>query len=249
MSLRLKNESSTFPPGGLQFHERQLGWYNVKNDPNTIWSWDGLVNAVYNLRRANAARFPKLSTDRAVIRRQISEQNANRIASMPGAETYLSSAPIAQGGQAPNPPVPHAVNWHPNAAVAKVDKLARGAASLLDWWIRQEGKPVSHELAEQRAAICATCPKNNSEGVESWFTKSASEFIRKKMEVRKGLSVTTSSDDKISVCEVCLCPLKLAVHAPIEIKAKRMTKTEFGELPDHCWIWKEVNASGCVPKE
>ena len=239
MSLRLKNEATTFPPGGLQFHERQLNWKNWINDPTTVWSWDNLVIAVYNLRRANAARFPKLSTDRAVIRRQISEQNANRIASMPGAETYLASAPIAvQGAAAPNPQVPHN-EPSPKNVVGRIALLAKGAATLLDWWTKDQGQPVPHELAEKRAAICVECPMNNMEGVDAWFTKPAAALIKRKMEARKDLNLTTSLDDKLGTCEGCLCQLSLSVHTPKEVKLKHMSEETKASLWSACWLKNE----------
>jgi len=240
MSLRLKNESSTFPPGGLQFHERQLGWKNWINDPNTVWSWDGLVNAIYNLRRANAARFPKLSSDRAVIRRQISEQNANRIASMPGAETYLASAPIAQGGQSPNPPVAPPASVSQGVA-GRLDRMARGAASQMEWWLTNHGQPVPREQAEHRAVICCECPKNNPEGIDAWFTRPAAALIRKKLEARSDLKLETSHDSKLGICEVCDCVLQNAVHEPLEIKKKHMRASELSNLWSACWILSESN--------
>jgi hypothetical protein len=238
MSLRLKNESTTFPPGGLQFEERQLGWKNTINDPGTVWSWDGLETAILNLRRANAARFPKLSQDRATIRRQISEQNARRIAAMPGTESYLRSESVVAGGTAPNPTSGQGstLSQAVGLAVNRVDALARGAASLLDWWTKDLGKPVEHDLAEKRAAICVECPKNNQEGVDSWFTKPAAAFIRKKMEARTDLKLETSNDEKIGVCEACQCVLRLAVHQPLDIKLKHMSEEQKNNCWSACWI-------------
>ena len=234
MSLRLKNENSTFPPGGLQFEERQLGWKNWINDPNTVWSWDGLVAAILKLRRSNAGRFPKLSQDPAVIRRQISEQNARRISGMAGAETYLREGGPT-GGPAANPTSAPLANSQPSV-VEQLDKLARGAASLLDWWVKEQGTPVPAEQSATRAFICTECPKNNQEDLGNWFTKQASEWIRKKLEARKDLKLETPHDEKLGVCEACSCPLKLAVHQPLDIKLRHLSPESKAALWSACWV-------------
>jgi len=240
MSLRLKNESTTFPPEGLRFEERQLGWKNWINDPTTVWSWDGLVGAIYNLRSQNRARFPKLTLDRAAIRIQISEQNARRIAGMAGAETYLMPSTAPMGVAQSNPTMGQNVNSRTllagvGAAVNRVDLLARGAATLLDWFIKENGVPVSHELAESRALRCVECPKNNMEGPDAWFTKPAAALIKKKLAARKELNLTTSVDDKLGICEACLCANHLSVHVPLDVKLKHMTPETRSQLWEACW--------------
>jgi len=243
MNPRLKNESTTFPPGGLQFNEPLLGWNNTRNDPSTVWSWDGLVNAIYNLRTANAARFPKLSRDRNEIRRQISEQNARRISAMPGTESYLLNMnPVTTGGAA-NPTMPPPNAPSPQSAVGKLSAIVKGAASLLDWYVKDHGEPVARELSERRAAICVECPKNNMEDLKAWFTPSTAEFIRTRLFSRKELKLETSQDDKLGVCEACRCVMKLAVHEPLEIKLKHTTPEMKAQLWSACWQLQEQGES------
>lgn len=240
---RLKNESTEFPPGGLQFFQPEFGWRNTKAATETLWSWDGLVMAITNLRRANAARYPKLATDRATIIRQISEQNAFRIANMEGAETYLAPLPAespATGGSASNPQMGQRIASSLKGAAGRVELLARGGASLGEWLLKENGTPVAPELAEARAGICVVCPKNNMEGLDSWFTKPAAALIKRKLEARNDLKLATTHDAKLGTCEACLCQLHLAVHQPLAIKLKNLSASAKANLDPKCWALHET---------
>src|SRR6185369_1257162 len=129
--MRLKNERTQFPPNGLIFVDRKLNWDSRKNAPHAAWDWDGMVTAIFNARQANRKQFPMLSVDRDKIRIEISEQNANRIAAMPGCESYLATGP-ATGGPSPNFPNPHSGPSPLPAVGTKLSQLAKGAATLID---------------------------------------------------------------------------------------------------------------------
>lgn len=120
------------------------------------------------------------------------------------------------------------------ASVAAVGRLAEGLALLLDWLPTH--KTVSPEFATRRASICATCPKNSTRPFAKSFTKPVSEKIRKMIEAKDDLNLATPYDAELEVCEVCLCPMKLKVHVPLdEILAKTKPGT-LAEFPPHCWI-------------
>jgi len=235
MSLRLKNESTSFPPGGLIFHQRELGWKNTVNDPTTMWSWENLIASIQRVRSLNRSLFPGLSLDRETIRREISEQNARRIAGMAGAETYLREG----GGPMPNPQsASSALSFLP-AVATKLKDLANGAANLWEWWVKENGIPVPRERAEARGAVCVSCPKNNMEGEFAWFTAPAAALIKKKMEARSELKLETSHDDKLGVCEACHCQNALAVHEPLPLKLKHLSPEAFAKLWEKCWVHAE----------
>jgi hypothetical protein len=125
-------------------------------------------------------------------------------------------------------------------ALAKVAAVAGGGRTLVEW-VADGAPTVPNELAEARAAVCAECPKNGEGGFESYFTRPVSEAIRKELVKRHTRNLSTSLDDKVNVCEVCLCPIKLKLHMPIENISKRMDAQTKKELPEHCWIIKEQN--------
>ena len=98
-----------------------------------------------------------------------------------------------------------------------VSRLTRGKAAL-----------VSPEVANNRARICANCPKNmhgictSCAGNEfmdifSWF-------------VRNGRR--TFVDQHLDTCSVCGCLLKAKVHVATE----ELEKLEPHTYPDNCWL-------------
>ncbi len=106
----------------------------------------------------------------------------------------------------------------------------------MDWWVKDHGQPVERKESERRAAICVACPKMSTESLDSWFTEPASALIRKKMEARTDLKLETSQDDRLGVCSVCYCPMKTAVHEPLDIKRKHMSAEELDQIWEQCWI-------------
>ena len=95
------------------------------------------------------------------------------------------------------------------------------------------------ELAEKRAAICAGCPSNEQGDLLSFFTKPLSEAIRRAYNLRAEYKLRTSQDDKLGVCGICSCPLKLMLHVPLEMKLKHLPDDVRAGLPPHCWVIKE----------
>jgi len=161
------------------------------------------------------------------------------IAGMAGAETYLREG----GGPTPNPQsASSALSFLP-AVATKLKDLANGAANLLEWWLKEEGKPVPHDQAEARASVCVACPKNNMEGPGKWFTAPAAALIKKKLEARADLDMKTSYDERLGICEACACVNSLSVHAPIEVKTKHLSDKAKSELWDKCWIRSEIDKS------
>jgi len=56
-----------------------------------------------------------------------------------------------------------------------------------------------------------------------------------KLEERK---LTTTSDDKIQICEVCTCPLRLKVHTPLKFINAHLDDDVLRDLErvHGCWI-------------
>lgn len=123
--------------------------------------------------------------------------------------------------------------------VSMIKKLAAGAASLLEW--NEAGLPhVSQEVADKRASICAVCPKNNQgKNLTDYFTVPLAEMIKKRVEVMLEMDLKTPYDDKLKVCEGCLCPLRTKVFFPDELILKRIsdqTRSELNQQNPRCWI-------------
>lgn len=114
-----------------------------------------------------------------------------------------------------------------------------GADTLVDW-IASGAEAVPGEKSAERALVCSSCPKNGQGDLLSYFTRPAAEAIRRTVQRKLEMQLTTPSDDTLGICTVCDCPLKLKVHLPIENIGKKLAAVTRSELPEWCWIRKEL---------
>ena len=197
-------------------------------DPNTLWDFNSLCAALRQHRLSNP-RF-KLETDMGKIQEEVDSTNAQRMTTIPGAESYY-----VRGGSA----VFHKPLREIQSRVSKANAAAANFRSGVGVMIDLFGSglsPVSKELAEKRAKTCVECPLNNrASTLEKVFTLPAVLAISKKLEIVNGLELSTSQDSKLNICDACFCVLKLAVHIPIEQKLKDLTPEAKAKLVPNCW--------------
>lgn len=226
MRVRLADRNK-LPPNGIWVTIPQIG-YNKQ-----FWSFTDACDAFAALANANPTK--RIPTDRATIENIVDEQNAQRCLGINGAENYITvEGGVAVSGTKKALSFPSQVL----AVVESLKRIAKGSGGLFEW-LGDGGVPVEKELAENRAKICSDCPKNGSEDLTQWFTVPASELIRKQLEKRKDLNLSTTYDDKLGVCSACLCPLKTKVHTPIEYITKHTDNKMKSDLDSRCWILNE----------
>lgn len=169
--------------------------------------------------------------DREGVEHDVEQHNVARMIS--GGWTDF----IIQDNQNPTPTyvMPPAEKKRTGAAVGSIRNVAAGVGVLLEW-LGSGGKPVEQSLADSRAAICVGCPKNGQGGILSYFTKAAADTIRIQMEIRGDLQLKTPHDEKLGVCEACLCPLRLKVFTPIEHVLAHTSNDVKTQLVPQCWI-------------
>lgn len=214
------------PSGGWQFYQPQTQWWA----PNPIANTYGQqVNNIIKHRQANPAVVVKhnLSLDPAVV--------GNELVTFTRAR--LNMGPAISPKMTPPPAQPQ-MSGAVRGAVAAVKKLAEGAALLLEW--EQSGLPPEpKEVSEARALICSDCPKNDKgKSLSEFFTVPVSERMRKQFQKLHELNLTTTHDEKLNVCQACLCPLKLKVHTPMGLIQSRLKPEMRAELDPRCWILK-----------
>lgn len=220
----------TFPAGGgWTFRQPQTGWVN----PMAMVGFDASVKAIIAHRKANSAITMKhnLTTDYDTVADELEKYTKLRLGIptdplsffQPGRNSPLLSGEAVAAGS----------SWY-----RKIVRAGTGVSTLADW-LGKDGNPVSSALSEERAKICSDCPQNKSGDLLSFFTKPVSDLIRRQLEERKSLKLSTSQDEKLGICDACGCPLKLKVHVPLLFIKEHMRPTESNSLDQRCWILKE----------
>ena len=232
---RLKSRQTQIP-NGLFFYEPSTRWRS------TPWSsFDTIVQEVIAHRQGNPQLVTKFgrSVDRAVVENEVDEFNANVCTQMNWPNFVIASEGT------PPPPKSKALSAAEAsqlaAAGAKVKMIWAGIKTLAEWL--DSGTPaVAPELAEARAATCAACPLNGSGDLGQWFVTPTANAIKKQVERLQERKLTTSNDEKLNICTACLCPLKLKVHAPIEIIKNHSFDSALDKMrtAPACWVIKEM---------
>ena len=214
-------DTHTFPNGGWQYRQAATGW----SAPTPVGStYLQTVTLIIQHRMKNPAIVAKhhLSLDPAVVGEELLDFNRLRLGiPKPTAQPIPASFPVR--------------NSRPERVVVAAHNLkraAQGTAVVLDW-LASGGAPVTPELAEKRAAICAACPQNQP---GDWYTEAPAEIIKSALDARQDLKLSTTHDAELKSCQICRCLLTLKVHTPLEFIVHRTKPEIMAEFPSHCWI-------------
>lgn len=236
MAYRLKFRDRQIP-NGFKYIQPETGF-----KPGNFDSFNSIVRQVLTHRQGNPhlAAQHNWKMDQAGVEQDVEDFNVKLCFQM-GWMQYLSGGDPAPPPKT-RPPSPQESS-QVAAAGAKVAKIWSGVKTL-NAWLDSNDPPVEATKSAARAATCAACPKNGAGDFSKWFTAPASEAIRRQMERLAERKLTTPSDAKINICEVCLCPLKLKVHTPLNhivTHLKREVELELRQVPG-CWIIAEIDA-------
>lgn len=235
MAARLKDRNRQIPHG-LRFLQPETNWR-----PPRFASFSTIVTGLISHRRRHPDLVAKngWKMDPKEVEDEVDEFNARYCIQM-GWNEYVQG----NEGVAPNPKSQALLEQERKevvVAASRAQKIWSGVRTLNDW-IDSGTPPVAMELSEARAKVCASCPKNGQGDFTSWFTKPASDAIAFQIARKRGMKLATSFDEKLKVCEVCLCPLELKVHTPmnfIESHLKQEVRNELAKVPG-CWITAEL---------
>jgi len=117
--------------------------------------------------------------------------------------------------------------------------VARNYYRARSAWLGDGSEPVSQSLADQRASVCLTCPKNQPHPIYENLAALAALELRRQIEIKANMKLVVPGEDGLHVCEECWCVLKLKVWPKIQVAAMN---TEITKLPEWCWIRKEACA-------
>lgn len=220
---RLKDRNRQIP-NGFKFILPEVGYKSRDFD-----SFSTITNQVAGILRSNPARakqygWPQTDAD---IENWVDEYNA-MVCANNGWNDYI----IHGSGEAVNDPK----SGPPHHRVAA---LAAGAKSLAEW-IGEGNVPVDGQLSTARAKVCSVCPLNKPGDLSNFFERATSELIRRYIETAQDSKLTTPYDQKLGVCDACLCPMRLKVHTPLKHIMSNMAAGTIDELDDKCWIVEEM---------
>jgi hypothetical protein len=210
----------------LRFLQPQIPRWSI-----TPWSsFESAVAQIIQVRQANPLISANngLSTDPTQVSEELDAYNARICAEMKWNDFIWEGGP----GQAPPPKF-----LSPLKNLS--GQLAVGVKTLVEWEI-SGGNLVEQSLAETRAKTCSTCPNNGSGDLSSWFTIPAAALIQKQLEARNNLKIQTNFDPLLGVCSACACPLRLKVHAPLDIILDKIRPEDKAKLVPQCWILQET---------
>ena len=91
-------------------------------------------------------------------------------------------------------------------------------------------------LADSRAAVCKTCPKNQPHPIYQNLAAPVALQLRRQIEAKAQMKLAVNGEEDLHICEACWCVLSLKVQTPIQVASKGLDLTT---LPDFCWIRKE----------
>jgi|ERR1035437_4861046 hypothetical protein len=230
--LRLKDRQRQIP-GGYRFYLPELKWSAPGNFP----SFTVVCSALNQVIRANPylAQKHHWPVDEHGIESWVDLYNATVCSRMGWADYVLEDV----GGTLPkSSPPPHNLESL-RAAVVASKKLVAGAKTLIDW-LDSGAPPVDRDEATRRASICVRCPHNNQDSFGKWFTVPISEVIKRQVQKLAERSLSTVHDEKLNLCDICMCPLKLKVWTPQEWIVDHLSPEVLSQLSNvpECWVPK-----------
>jgi len=125
--------------------------------------------------------------------------------------------------------------------VAAVGDAAMTGLAVYRELFTGKSKPVAREVAEQRAAICAGCPQNNTkrtfrERFVAYVAKGLTELVG----IMRDMEFVTSHDKQLGTCEACECPLFAKVYTELPTIERNMKPAQRAKLDPRCWITHET---------
>lgn len=194
----------------------------------------GVEDAVTEIQRHRQAN-PRFgwATDKDSIRRWLLDYTEARLRAMPGGAgmAWLTADSPPSNGSFSFPPRQRQPGRASSefAAAAK----ARAGIGLLADFLGPTLRAVPHELAEQRGAVCVTCPENQKGGA---LQHALGEGLKLLLEARSELKLFTSHDTALYECRVCECNLHLKPHVDLAYILEKTSPEQMEAFPNFCWI-------------
>lgn len=208
------------PNGGWQFRVPQTGFVLDRNSkPSSVSiTLDQAAELVQKHRLQN----PQFNLPVAfhAVRTEVLNYNRQRLG-LPA-----SDAP------------PKSIPQQPSRAAAVVDhvnKTAAGIRLVVDW-LGSGLRPVAQAEADQRAAVCITCPQNQTGDLWQRLDAKAADGMKRLLSIKADMTLSTPFDSRLKTCVACDCHLPLKVFAPMKHILDNTKPEVMAQLDPRCWI-------------
>lgn len=221
-------------PGGWSFYEPSADWHAPGPLENTF---EKQVANIIAMRKANP--HLNLSTDEPTVAAELEAYTEAR-----WAKTYSKAGMVkfrVETGEDKKKGSRFTQSFSkPLAAVAGLAGI--DPTSLVEW-LGAGGVPVGQTLSNQRANVCAGCPGNQKAGWRELLTLPAAMALKRYIESKHTLRLSTPYDDQLGSCQACHCVLELKVWQPASFIRESTEPAVFEkhrELNPECWVLKEL---------
>lgn len=231
---RLKSRNK-WPPHGFQIMLAEIGMKTA-----ITGSFEEVVAAFSKIVKQNPALAQKFGwpTHPAGQADFVDEREAARMISHGWTDFVEFGTPLVY---APAPATDEKKNWR--GVAAAVISGGKAAYTAYRDMFGPHG-PVARDVAERRAAVCHSCPQNDTVGgVASYFVDSTAKGIMALLGALKDLQVTVAEPDKAGICKACKCPLRAKLFVQIAVISEQMPKPLWPQLQQanpKCWILSEA---------
>lgn len=234
--MALLINSNSPPPGDWQFTiaaaNKVLKTADVVSPPQPL-SLDQFVRGVIRFINGNPWLLSQgYSNDFETVKTQVREHEGARMLAM-GLPHLVQTE-----NAAPKWNPPQFIRRHAEGAAGAVKRTASGVKLVVDW-LGSGLRPVASELAEKRAKVCVACPQNVKPNWLQTLDAAAAAQVKKLIEIKNDLKLSTSSDAELKTCTFCDCYLPLKVWANIDHILNNLSPEVKSRLHPKCWIFSE----------
>ncbi len=121
---------------------------------------------------------------------------------------------------------------------AAAKRVAAGARVLIEW-LGSGSKPVPIEIAQKRANVCLKCEHNREGHSFLTLTGGTVRAIAEQMQAKEQLKLRVEGEERLHACGICLCPIKLKCHVPLDTILAHTAEETLNSFPKWCWMVTE----------
>ena len=107
-------------------------------------------------------------------------------------------------------------------------------------WLGSGGNPVPQPLANARATVCLSCPKNQPHPLYENLAAPIAAMLRRQIELKANMKLAVPDEARLHLCEACWCVMALKVWEPLEHAVPSTPLADLQRANPVCWILEET---------